>query len=150
MSGAGFESGGGSATPGLLLISHGDHAEAALRSARMILGEIEGAEAIGLPTDGSLETLSASVEAALDRIGPERPVIVLVDLFGGSCSNVAVRLLPKRPLRVVAGLNLAMVVEFALRRSQSDAGSLVEKVLEAGRRAVLDVNARLAGRLPGR
>lgn len=134
--------------PGLLLVSHGEHAESALKSARMILGEIEGAEAVGLPTDGSLEDLAGAVERALDRIGPDRPILVLVDLFGGSCANVAVRLLPKRPLRIVAGLNLAMVVEFALRRSYGDIDSLVEKVLEAGRRAVIDVNARVAGKVP--
>jgi len=137
-------------TPGLLLVSHGDHAEAALRSARMILGEIEGAEAVGLPPSGSLEAFSAAVESALDRIGADRPTLVLVDLFGGSCANVAARLIGKRPMRVAAGLNLAMVVEFALRRGGCDLDAVVEKVLEAGRRAVIDVNERLASRLPAK
>ena len=141
------------AAPGLVLISHGEHAEKALESARMILGAeaLKAAAAIGLPTDGSLEDLAARVEAALDRLDPGRPALVLVDLFGGSCSNVAARLIPRRPVRVISGLNLAMIVEFSLQRGAGGSiDDLVAKVLEAGRRAVIDVNARLAGRLSQR
>jgi mannose/fructose-specific phosphotransferase system component IIA len=135
-------------TPGLLLLSHGDLAASALASARMIVGEIEGAEAVGLRPETPLERLAADVRAALDRIGPGRPVLVLADLFGGSCANVAARLGGGRPTRLLCGLNLAMVVEFALSRTDSDLDALAGRVLEAGRKAVVDVDARRAGRRP--
>jgi len=136
--------------PLLILVSHGNLGAAALESASLIFGPIEGAAAIGLPPSGRLEDLERQVHAARREFGPDRPVILLVDLFGGSCSNVATKLLKspiegQAPLRVVAGFNLAMLIEFAFSRGKYDLDQLADRMIEAGKKACLDVNARARG-----
>ena len=137
-------------TPLLVLASHGDLATAALESAAQIFGPIEGSVAIGLPPSGRLEEIEKGVLGARHDFGVERPVILLVDLFGGSSSNVATKLLKTMPegfgpMRVVAGFNLAMLIEFAFSRGKYGLDALADRMIEAGRKACLDVNARVQG-----
>lgn len=137
-------------TPLLILASHGNLGVAALESASLIFGPIEGAVALGLPPSGRLEDIERGILEARRESGPERPVILLVDLFGGSCSNVATRLLKtavegSAPMRVIAGFNLAMLIEFAFSRGKYDLNQLADRMIEAGKKACLDVNARARG-----
>ncbi len=136
--------------PILIIASHGHLAQAALESACQIFGPIPGASAVGLEPSGRLEDVEKAIEETRRAQGADRPVILLVDLFGGSCSNIGARLIKKRqesdpPLRVIAGFNLAMLIEFAFSRDKMDAEALADRLLEAGRKACLDVNAKLKG-----
>ncbi|RMH54014.1 MAG: PTS sugar transporter subunit IIA [Candidatus Hydrogenedentota bacterium] len=128
--------------PYLILASHGNLAREALSTATRILGPIEGAEAICLGQDGTLEGIERSITEILER-EQGRPVLLMVDLFGGSCSNVAARVLQreseKRTLAVVAGFNLAMIIEFVFSRAQFSIEDLSRRVIDAGRKACLDV-----------
>ena len=136
--------------PLLILASHGRLATAALESAAQICGPIEGSVALGLPPSGRIEEIEKGILGARRDHGPELPVILLVDLFGGSSSNVATKLLKTAiegyaPMRVIAGFNLAMLIEFAFSRGKYDLDQLADRMIEAGRKACLDVNARLRG-----
>lgn len=135
--------------PILIIASHGRLAAAALESACQIFGPIESASAVALEPNGRLEDLESSLKGIL-RAHPGRPAILLVDLFGGSCANVGARILKAvdpaiGPVRVIAGFNLAMLVEFAFSRDKMELDALADRMLEAGRKACLDVNAKLKG-----
>lgn len=134
--------------PLLIVASHGDVAKAALRTATQILGAIEPSEAIGLESDGRLEDLEKGIRAARGKHGRTLPCIILVDLFGGSCSNVASKLVrtlepDDGPVRVIAGFNVPMIIEFAFSRGKYDFDALADKVMEAGKKACIDVNAKI-------
>lgn len=135
--------------PLLIIASHGKLAQAALDSACQIFGSIEPSAALGLDANGRLEDLEAAIRD-LRRERPTQPILLLVDLFGGSCANVAARFLKSSPadappLRVIAGFNLAMLVEFAFSRDKMDLDALADRMIEAGKKACLDVNAKLRG-----
>ena len=131
--------------PVLLVVSHGDLARAVLDSARMILGPIEGSEAVSLPPSGSVDQLEAEVGEKLKLLGEDRPALVLVDLFGGSCCNVAAKFIARREnVRVISGLNIAMVIEFATARTHLSFADLAGKVMSAGCKAIIDVNKLFA------
>jgi mannose/fructose-specific phosphotransferase system component IIA len=80
----------------------------------------------------SPETLAAEVSAALqDGAG-----VVFTDLQSGSCGFVARRLLHSAPgLVVVSGVNLPVLVEFAMNRHLPVA-ELVPRLLAKGRAAI--------------
>lgn len=137
-------------SPVLIVASHGSLAKSALESAVQIFGEIEGSAAIGLDPDGRLEDIEKEIIEITNKLGKERPVLLLVDLFGGSCSNVAAKLLKLRkdgdsPIRIVAGFNLAMLIEYAFSKDKYEFEPLANRILEAGRKACLDVNAKFQG-----
>jgi len=139
------------ASPLLIIASHGQLASAMLETARLILGSLEPAVAVCLTQNGTLEQLEKEIaEALADSGAAPRPAILLVDLFGGSCSNVAAKLLRKAivdqaPLRVIAGFNLAMLIEFAFSRERYTLDELADRMIDAGKRACLDVNTKYLG-----
>lgn len=137
-------------TPLLIVASHGRLAQSALDSACQIFGAIEPAAAIGLDPNGRLEDIEQQIMEERVRHGADRPTVLLVDLFGGSCSNVGAKILRKQgegtaPMRVIAGFNLAMLIEFAFNKEKYDLDVLADRMIEAGRKACLDVNAKLKG-----
>jgi PTS system mannose-specific IIA component len=79
-----------------------------------------------------------------------KKILILVDMFGGSCSNVAARLASDKEagrVAVVTGVNLPMVLEAAIDRDLYSLEDLVEKTVDAGKKSVVDVRAVLAQKL---
>lgn len=136
--------------PALVVASHGRMSVEALNSAQQILGPIESARAVSFDVGQKLEHLADQLAVAARELDPggERGTMVFVDLFGGSCSNVAVKLMRAEAgegvgrVKVIAGFNLAMILEFASSRSRLGLDELAERVVTAGQKACFDVGAR--------
>lgn len=128
----------------LLLMSHGNMAIETLKSAEMILGPINGAKAVGLQPNQGPEDLQAEAEKFISDNPDNEPIVVIVDLLGGTPSNVVVRLLAAHPeLKVVSGLNLPMVVNYA---NQIMMGETFDKatMMNEAKAGVIDVNEKLS------
>lgn len=97
----------------LILVSHGKMAIETLRSAELILGKIPDAAAFGLePTEGP-QQLTDSITMAIEGFSSTAPIYVLLDVLGGTPSNVMVNLISKYSnLNVISGLNLPMVIKY--------------------------------------
>ena len=95
-----------------VVVGHGDLAAAMVHAAE----EITGVRGLLLPVsnvDCSRNDLETRVRAA---VGSE-PTVVFVDLPGGSCFFAAMRSLGQiENARVVAGVNLTMLVDFVFHR----------------------------------
>lgn len=127
----------------LLLMSHGNMAQETLKSAELILGEIEQATAIGLQPEEGPDDLFADAEKALAGMKPDESAVVLVDLLGGTPSNVVVRLLAAHPnLQIASGLNLPMLIDFVNQQLMGKDFDK-EQLLNAARTGVMDVNQAL-------
>lgn len=100
---------------GTLILTHGGLAREFLAAAREIAGELRQFEAVSLEWSDGLDEASAKIEAALARLDTGEGVLVLVDAFGSTPCNSALRF--KRPggVEVVSGVNLPMVVRLACR-----------------------------------
>jgi PTS system mannose-specific IIA component len=76
--------------------------------------------------------LEARVEAA---VGPE-PTVVFVDMASGSCLFAVLRRLRERPnVRVVTGVNLAMLLDFVFHRDLSP-DEAATRAVEIGEKAI--------------
>jgi mannose/fructose-specific phosphotransferase system component IIA len=100
-----------------VVVCHGSLAGALVQAAEQISG-INGA-LISVSNSGcDRETLEDRVLAAVDG----RPAVVFVDLASGSCLfAVLKRLRTEQLVKVVTGVNLAMLVDFVFHRSLSPA-----------------------------
>lgn len=122
--------------PRLILMSHGYLAEELYKSAQMIVGEIEGLFTIPMLENDGLEGTQGKLQAVLEKIGPDAPVLVCVDLFSGTPCNVAVQAMYQRPgLRVLTGLNLGMAIEYAVSDLE-DVDEMAAYLLEIGQTSV--------------
>jgi mannose/fructose-specific phosphotransferase system component IIA len=98
-----------------VVVCHGSLAEALVQAANQISG-VNGALLPVSNTGCDLETLEQRVLAAVNG----RPSIVFVDLASGSCLFAVLKRLRSEPsVKVVTGVNLAMLVDFVFHRSLS-------------------------------
>lgn len=99
--------------PKLIVMSHGNMALEAIQSASMIAGEIEGVYPISMEALDGLEGTVAKLNKVLEQLKDEKALII-ADLFGGTPFNVANMACTKNAnLRVISGLNLGMLIEYA-------------------------------------
>ncbi len=137
---------------GILLVAHGALAEQLITSVAMIMGRVPLLRAVGLRVDENLDDFAREIEEGwrlLEEEGAEH-ILVLVDMFGGSCSNVAARLVRDKDAERVAlltGVNLPMVLEAAIDRELYPLPELVAKIIKAGRKSIVDVRAAMAGKV---
>lgn len=100
-----------------VVVCHGSLAGALVQAAEQISG-LEGALVPVSNTGCDRDALEDRVLAAVDS----RPAVVFVDLASGSCLiAVLKRLRSEQSVKVVTGVNLAMLVDFVFHRSLSPA-----------------------------
>jgi mannose/fructose-specific phosphotransferase system component IIA len=98
-----------------VVVCHGGLAAALVQAAEQISG-LSGALVPVSNTGCDRETLEDRVLAAVDR----QPAVVFVDLASGSCLFAVLKRLRAEPsVKVVTGVNLAMLVDFVFHRSLS-------------------------------
>jgi mannose/fructose-specific phosphotransferase system component IIA len=100
-----------------VVVCHGSLAEALVRAAEQISG-LAGVLVPVSNTGCDRDALEERVLAAVNG----RPAVVFVDLASGSCLfAVLKRLRSQESVKVVTGVNLAMLVDFVFHRSLSPA-----------------------------
>ncbi len=102
----------------IVIGTHGSFGEALVKSAEMIVGKMTQVEVVSLLPEMSLEDYMAKASAALADKGDQ--IITLVDLFGGTPSNVFSALSRKFHNHVITGLNLPMLIDLYLKISNGD------------------------------
>jgi PTS system mannose-specific IIA component len=63
-------------------------------------------------------------------------VVLLTDMFGGTPSNLAISVLDKGKVEVIAGVNLPMLIKLASVRSKESLRKAVAQAQEAGRKYI--------------
>jgi mannose/fructose-specific phosphotransferase system component IIA len=98
-----------------VVVCHGPMAGALVQAAE----QISGVDAALIPVSNmgcDRDTLEQRVLAAVDQ----HPTVVFVDMASGSCLIAVLKRLRADPsVRVVTGVNLAMLVDFVFHRSLS-------------------------------
>lgn len=128
---------------GVVVASHGDLAEALIRSAEMIVGEQENVIAVGLDPKDNLDTLHATLDAAIEKVDRGAGAILLIDLFGGTPGNAATLSIGQRKLPAVSGVNLPMLLEVLISRQNMSLEALSTHALASGVTGIVDIAARL-------
>lgn len=102
---------------GILLLSHAGIAEAIRAAALGILHAHDlRIEAVSVPLTDDLSRYRHEVQAAVSELDQGAGVLVLTDVLGASPGNLALALVGER-VRVVAGLNLPMLLKILRQRS---------------------------------
>jgi PTS system mannose-specific IIA component len=129
----------------VVLVGHGGFPQGVLDGAEMILGPQETMHAMGLSPDEDPGELVERVRG-LRHDGDDAPMLLLVDLFGGSPGNaVAAAFLREPDVELVTGVNLPMVLEVANRRKKAgrDVSALKGYAVAAATAGVVDVREKL-------
>jgi PTS system mannose-specific IIA component len=122
---------------GIVIATHGTNASALLDTCTDMLGEsIDACVAISIDADMDRAAGHKIIVEAVNSVNRTDGVLILVDMFGGTPSTLAMSLLAQREIEVLTGVNLAMVLRSILRRSNRSLSELAADVLSYGHRNV--------------
>lgn len=114
-----------------ILVAHGGLAKELKRTAEAIAGPAADLDCF-TNDDLAPEALAATIGRFLDERGG--PVIVMVDLAGGSCLSAVLRATRGRAgVAVIAGVNLPLVLDFLQKRDVLPVAELLEHLVDRGR-----------------
>jgi PTS system mannose-specific IIA component len=121
---------------GLVLVTHGRLAEEFVTAMVHVVGPQERVATIAIGPDDDMEERRADIAAAIAAVDTGRGVIVLTDLFGGTPSNLAISLMERGRVEVIAGMNLPMLIRLGSARKSMKVVEAVAAAREAGRKYI--------------
>lgn len=128
----------------IIVAAHGESAPALLSTASMILGNLENVTPVTFMPGEGPENLLEKYTDITNALPAEEPVLILVDLFGGSPYNAAARFAAEREnTDVVSGVNIPMLLEAipAASRKNATLAGVVAKAEKAGTKGIRSFQA---------
>jgi mannose PTS system EIIA component len=122
---------------GLLLITHNDIGAQLLATATRMLGRCPlDADCLRVGDDDDLSKMYATAQTLAEELDHGDGLLVLTDLYGSTPANIAHTLADREGVRVLAGINLPMLVR-VLNYANLGLAAVTEKALSGGRDGVL-------------
>lgn len=128
---------------GIVIATHCGIASALAHAAQVVLGPLEGLVPVDLAPESTRDHAWSGMKQALKDADGGEGVLVLVDMLGGTPSNLALALLAEGQVEVITGVNLPMVLRAAQHRGQGDLAALSQEVLAYGRRNITSATSWL-------
>jgi mannose PTS system EIIA component len=130
---------------GMVLVTHGRLAEEFIAATEHVVGRQSDVRAVCIGPDDDMEQRRQEILDAVDAVDTGNGVILLTDMFGGTPSNLAISVLDKSNVEVIAGVNLPMLIKLASTRDSDDLAGAVASAQEAGRKYINVASTLLNG-----
>jgi mannose PTS system EIIA component len=121
---------------GLVLVTHGRLAEEFIAAMEHVVGDQPNMRAISIGPDDDIEQRRLDILAAVEAVDVGAGVILLTDMFGGTPSNLAISIMDKGRVEIIAGVNLPMLIKLASVRESETLEQAVVSAQEAGRKYI--------------
>lgn len=114
----------------IILVSHGKLSSGMMHSIRMIVGERKDLSCYGMMPGEHYQPITDQIEQEVVS-HPDTQYIVIADLLGGSVCNGIMTLLHHPNLKLVAGMNMGLVINLLLEPEAMTDDRIDEKIGEA-------------------
>ncbi len=131
---------------GLVLVTHGRLAVEFRSALEHVVGPQTQIEAVMIGPDDDVEQRRKDIIEAVKRVDTGDGVAILPDMFGGTPSNLAISVMSRPNVEVLAGINLPMLVKLAKVREESSLQDAVCAAQDAGRKYVTIASRVLTGK----
>lgn len=121
---------------GLVLVTHGNLATEFVTAMEHVVGAQKSIAAVGIDAHDDVEEKRKEIANAIANVQKGDGVIVLSDLFGGTPSNLAISLMDKGKVEVIAGVNLPMLIRLDGARKKMGLQQAVNAAKEAGQKYI--------------
>lgn len=119
----------------IILASHGSMAEGVLSAARMIMGDCEEIQALGLDHYESPTEIARQIERQV-AAEPACDFIIFCDIHGGSVHNQLTELCWYPNVYLVGGVTLSMILECHLNVQDIGTMELVESAVQSAKNTI--------------
>ena len=121
---------------GLVLVTHGRLAEELIAALEHVVGSQVNITAVCIGPDDDMEQRRTQILASVGKAEEGNGVILLTDMFGGTPSNLAISIMDKANVEVIAGVNLPMLIKLASVRQTESLEQAAQSAQEAGRKYI--------------
>ncbi len=121
---------------GLVIATHGRIASAAAEAAEIVLGPQDALATVDLPSNASGDDAWGLLRDAVAAADRGQGALILVDMLGGTPSNLAMALLARERIEVLTGVNLPMVLRALRQRDTLALAELANDVAAYGQRNI--------------
>jgi len=121
---------------GLVLVTHGRLAVEFVQALEHVVGPQPNVAAICIGPEDDMEQRRRDIIDAVAAADEGDGVVLLTDMFGGTPSNLAISVLDKGQVEVIAGINLPMLIKLAGLRSTATLSEAVNQAQLAGRKYI--------------
>ncbi|MDH5711802.1 MAG: PTS sugar transporter subunit IIA [Gammaproteobacteria bacterium] len=121
----------------LFIVTHEGIANNLLRTALSIINDQpENINCFEIPMDAPVETIKHNIQNRIEQLDKNKEILFLTDIYGGTPSNIASSFINDEKIRLISGLNLAMIIK-AINYRDLPLNELVEKIIEGGRQSIM-------------
>lgn len=128
----------------VLVLTHNNLAETFIKTAQMILGDVDLLQYKNMPEHFDIGQYKAEIEAIL-RENQQTGLLVITDLLGGSpfisCSQVVQR--NWDGMELITGCNLPMLLAVAEEIENKSISELKRIAIEAGKNGIVDLKTQI-------
>ena len=122
---------------GMVLVTHGRLAEELRHAMEHVVGPQQAVATVCIGPEDALENTRAEIRQSIEAVDQGDGVVVLTDMFGGTPSNLAMQMATgERPVEVLAGVNLPLLVKLAKLRGSEPLAEAVDHAMAAGRKYI--------------
>lgn len=121
---------------GIVLVTHGRLAVELVSALEHVVGPQDNVATVCIGPDDDMEQRRAEIVKKAGEVDTGDGVIVLTDMFGGTPSNLAISLMGKADIEVIAGVNLPMLIKLGSIRETSNLHDAALEAQDAGRKYI--------------
>ena len=119
---------------GLVLVTHGRLAEELRLAMEHVVGPQRAVATVCIGPEDDMEGRRSDIRESIGAVDQGDGVVLLTDILGGTPSNLALSL-SNGKVKVIAGVNLPMLVKLAKIRGSEPLMEAVDHAAQAGRKA---------------
>ena len=121
---------------GLVIVTHGRLAVEFVAALEHVIGAQTQIAAVCIGPDDDMEQRRQEILRRIGEVDSGDGAVLLTDMFGGTPSNLAISVMDRAKIEVVAGVNLPMLIKLASLRQSESLERTVLGAQEAGRKYI--------------
>jgi mannose PTS system EIIA component len=135
---------------GIVLVTHGNLAIELVAALEHVVGPQAAVRCVCIGAEDDMEKRRMDILHEVQAVGGRKDAagagaVVLTDMFGGTPSNLAISIMEKAKVEVVAGVNLPMLIKLASVRDDLPLLDAANACADAGRKYISVASALLEG-----
>lgn len=122
---------------GIIIAAHLRLADELLSAARIITGSrLDNFRTVSINIDDKPDQAREKLLAAVREVNTPDGTVILVDMFGGTPSNLSLSLLSRGKIEIITGVNLPMIIEAAGSSHRVSLAELLSLLTATGQRGI--------------
>ena len=121
---------------GMVLVTHGRLAAEFVAALEHVVGPQNQVAAVCIGPEDDMEQRRQDILRSIREVDSGDGAVLLTDMFGGTPSNLAISVMDRGKVEVIAGINLPMLIKLASLRQNESLERTVLGAQEAGRKYI--------------